>query len=109
MLKKRNVFFWLLSLLILIGISGETHNVEKAKSQETNASVIKLTKNISRITLQFGLRPNTAALTGPDGVLLVDTGHKDVADQLVLTVKELKKGAIKYIINVEFNINNIDL
>jgi len=103
MLKKRNVFFWLLSLLILIGISGETHNVEKAKSQETNASVIKLTKNISRITLQFGLRPNTAALTGPDGVLLVDTGHKDVADQLVLTVKELKKGAIKYIINTHLH------
>jgi len=103
MLKKLNVFFLLLSLLFLISISGETHNVEKAESQDNTASVIKITKNISRITLQFGLRPNTAALTGADGILLVDTGHKDVADELVSTVKELDNGAIKYIINTHLH------
>lgn len=103
MLKKWNVFFLLLSLLFLIGISGETHNVEKAETQDNTASVIKITKNISRITLQFGLRPNTAALTGADGILLVDTGHKDVADELVSTVKELDNGAIKYIINTHLH------
>lgn len=99
MLKKSNVFMLLLSFLVLASLSGETHHVEKAKSQETTASVIKLTENISRITLQFGLRPNSAALTGPDGVLLVDTGHKDVADQLLSVVNELGSGTIKYIIN----------
>ncbi len=89
----------LFSFLILFSLSGKTHDFEKADLQDTTSSVIKLTKNISRITLQFGLRPNTAAMTGPDGILLVDTGHKDVADQLVSTIKDLDNGIIKFIIN----------
>ena len=97
--KKPNVYVLLFSFLILLSLSGEPHDFENAESQETTASVIKLTKNISRITLQFGLRPNSAALTGPDGVLLVDTGHRDVADQLLSVVNDLGSGAIKYIIN----------
>jgi glyoxylase-like metal-dependent hydrolase (beta-lactamase superfamily II) len=103
MLKKRNVFLLLLSFLFLISLSGKTHEIEKAEIQDSKASVIKLTNNISRITLQFGLRPNTSVLTGPDGVLLVDTGHKDVADKLVSTVKELGSGTIKYIINTHLH------
>jgi glyoxylase-like metal-dependent hydrolase (beta-lactamase superfamily II) len=103
MLKKLNVFLLLLSFLFLITLSGETHDVEKAETQDNTVSVIKLTKNISRITLQFGLRPNTAVLTGPDGVLLVDTGHKDVADDLETTVKKLGSGTIKYIINTHLH------
>ena len=103
MLKKLNVFVLLLSFLFLIALSGETHDVEKADTQDNTASVIKLTKNISRITLQFGLRPNTAALTGADGILLVDTGHKDVADQLLSVVNELESGSIKYIINTHLH------
>jgi cyclase len=103
MLKKSNVFLLLLSFLFLIAISGKTHCIDKAESQETTVSVVKLTKNISRITLQFGLRPNTAALTGPDGILLVDTGHKDVADQLLSVVNELGSGAIKFIINTHLH------
>ncbi|MGD8536194.1 MAG: hypothetical protein PVF66_10135, partial [Candidatus Aminicenantes bacterium] len=93
MMKKSNVYVLLFSFLILLSLSGETHDLEKAESQETTASVIKLNKNISRITLQFGLRPNIAALTGPDGILLVDTGHKDVADQLLSVVTGLGSGA----------------
>ncbi len=103
MLKKSNLFIWLFSLLILFSLPGKTRDFEKAASQETTASVIKLTKNISRITLQFGLRPNTAVLTGPDGILLVDTGHKDVADQLLSVVNELGSGAIKFIINTHLH------
>jgi glyoxylase-like metal-dependent hydrolase (beta-lactamase superfamily II) len=93
------MFVLLLSFLFLIALSEETHYIEKVDTQDNPPSVIKLTNNISRITLQFGLRPNIAVLTGPDGILVVDTGHKDVADELESAAKKIGDGAIKYIIN----------
>ncbi len=103
MIKKSNVFVLILSFLFLLAVSGETHYFEKADIQDNPSSVTKLTEHISRITLQFGLRPNTAVLTGPDGILVVDTGHKDVADKLESAVKKLGDGAIKYIINTHLH------
>jgi glyoxylase-like metal-dependent hydrolase (beta-lactamase superfamily II) len=103
MLKKSTLFVWLFSFLALFSLPGKTYGLDSAESQDKTASVVKLTRNIHRITLQFGLRPNTAALTGPGGVLLVDTGHSDVADQLVSTVKNLDNGAIKFIINTHLH------
>ncbi len=101
--KKWNTVLWLLSLLFLFVLPGETHDIEKEQLKNNAASVIKLTKNIYRITLQFGLRPNSAVLTGPDGILLVDTGEKQTADELVSVVEDIKSGTIKYIINTHLH------
>jgi len=67
--------------------------------QEISHKIIQLSKNISRITLDYGLHPNTGVSAGPDGVLLIDTGHKQTAENLKNAVKESWKGDIKYIIN----------
>lgn len=60
---------------------------------------VQLTDCIFRITLSFGLRSNTGVLTGPDGVLVVDTGEAPVASQLASVVEALGKSVPRYIIN----------
>jgi len=88
--KKWNTVLWLLSLLFLFVLSGETHDIEKEQLKNNTASVIKLTENIYRITLQFGLRPNSAVLTGPDEFcLLIQEKNKQLMNwyQLWKTLK----------------------
>ncbi|UCE40988.1 MAG: MBL fold metallo-hydrolase [Candidatus Aminicenantes bacterium] len=65
----------------------------------TEKTVIKFSDFVYRITLDFGLRPNIGVSAGPDGIMLVDTGHQDVAGELLTAVNQLKEGDIKYIIN----------
>ena len=66
---------------------------------ETEKTVVKFTDQIYRITLDFGLRPNIGVSTGPDGILLVDTGHPEVARELLAAVNQIKKRDVRYIIN----------
>jgi cyclase len=66
---------------------------------ETEKTVIKFSDQVYRIALDFGLRPNIGVSAGPDGILLVDTGHQEVAGELLSAVNQIKAGDIRYIIN----------
>jgi glyoxylase-like metal-dependent hydrolase (beta-lactamase superfamily II) len=66
---------------------------------ETEREVVRLSDQVYRITLEYGLRPNIGISAGPEGILLVDTGHKEVAGELLAAVNQLAKGNIRYIIN----------
>lgn len=66
---------------------------------ETEKTVIKFSDQVYRITLDFGLRPNIGVSVGSDGILLVDTGHQEVAGELLTAVNQIKEGDIRYIIN----------
>ena len=66
---------------------------------ETEKKVVKFTNWVYRITLDYSLRPNIGVSAGSDGILLVDTGHKEVAEELLSAVNEIKEGDIQYIIN----------
>ena len=66
---------------------------------ETEKTVVKFSDQVYRITLNFGLRPNIGVSAGPDGILLVDTGHQEVAGELLSAVSLIKEGDILYIIN----------
>lgn len=58
------------------------------------------TKNSHRITFLDELRPNITAFTGPDGILLVDTGlSKRYIKKINTALKKNGGGEIKYIIN----------
>jgi cyclase len=81
------VFMGILSL----GLSGDAAGIEK--------NVIKFSDHVYRVTLDYGLRPNIGVSAGPDGILLVDTGHQEVASELLLVIKDIKEGDIKHIIN----------
>ena len=61
--------------------------------------VIKLTDHVFRLTFDFGLRPNLVISEGSDGLLLVDTGHKDTSDHLKMALKEFESTELRYIIN----------
>ena len=103
--KNLNIFLLLsfLLLLFLSAASGEIQETGENVSENNSASVIKLADNIYRITFQYSLRPNIAALTGPDGVLLVDTGHQETAEKLISKVENFKSGDLKYIINTHLH------
>jgi cyclase len=66
---------------------------------QTEKKVIKFTDCVYRITLDYGLRPNIGVSAGSDGILLVDTGHQEVAGELLAAVNLIKDGDIRYIIN----------
>ncbi len=61
--------------------------------------VVQVALHIHRITLRWRGCPNLGISTGPDGVLLVDTGEAEVADRLKSVVHALGYGGPKYIIN----------
>lgn len=77
--------------ILCLGLSGDAAGIEK--------KVVKLSDHVYRITLDYSLRPNIGVSVGSDGILLVDTGHREVASELLLAIKDLKEGEIKYIVN----------
>lgn len=66
---------------------------------ETEKNIVKFSDCVYRITLDYGLRPNIGVSAGPDGILLVDTGHQEVAEELLSAVNQIKDGHIRYIVN----------
>jgi len=66
---------------------------------ETEKTVIKFSDKVYRVTLNFGLRPNIGVSVGPDGILLVDTGHQEIAEELLSAVNQIMDGDISYIVN----------
>jgi glyoxylase-like metal-dependent hydrolase (beta-lactamase superfamily II) len=69
------------------------------KGGETEKTVVKFSDHVYRVTLDYGLRPNIGVSAGQDGILLVDTGHQEVADELLDAVSQMKSGDVRYIIN----------
>jgi len=101
--KKWSALLLLLFLLSLFSEPGDIYGPEKTEGQDYPVSVKKLTTNIYRITIEYGLRPNIVALAGLDGVLLIDTGHKQVADSLLSAVKDLHSGELRFIVNTHLH------
>jgi cyclase len=66
---------------------------------DTEKTVVKFSDQVYRITLDFGLRPNIGVSAGSDGILLVDTGHPEVAGELQTAVRQIKEEDVRYIIN----------
>jgi len=74
-----------------LGLSGDSTEIE--------IKVVKFSDHVYRVTLDYSLRPNIGVSAGPDGILSVDTGHQEVASELLSVINGIKEGDIKYIIN----------
>ena len=74
-------------------------------SEETgdNAEIVQLSSQIYRITFPYQLKTNIGVSVGKDGILLVDTGFKETAQELRSTVKGLCDGEIHYVINTHLH------
>ncbi|MFC2121918.1 MBL fold metallo-hydrolase, partial [Bacteroidota bacterium] len=66
-----------------------------------------LSEGFYNISFDFQLRPNNLVYTGKDGILIVDTGHEDKANDLMETIKSISKNNISYVINSHLNHDHI--
>lgn len=93
-MKTKGIIIFILGLFVVTSVSFPAEN-----GAETEKTVVRFSDHVYRITLDYGLRPNIGVSAGPDGILLVDTGHQEVADELLAAANQIKKGDVRYIIN----------
>ena len=93
-MKARGIFIFILGMFVFCSVFSAVEN-----GAETEKTVVKFSDHVYRITLDYGLRPNIGVSVGPDGILLVDTGHQEVAGELLAAVNQITEGDVRYIIN----------
>lgn len=71
----------------------------QVNTSDKNMKVQKLSDKVYVFEETERYRVNLAALTGSSGIILLDTGFKLYADDLVDTLKSLNSGEVKFIIN----------
>ncbi|MFC2119255.1 MBL fold metallo-hydrolase, partial [Bacteroidota bacterium] len=81
--------------------------VLNVNAQEKKQNINKLSEGFYNISFDFQLRPNNLVYTGKDGILIVDTGHEDKANDLMETIKSISKNNISYVINSHLNHDHI--
>jgi len=86
-------------LCLLLGLCFYLQGWAQDASGDIPKKVINLTDHVFRLTFDFSLRPNLVISEGSDGLLLVDTGHKDTSDHLKKALKEFSSTELRYIIN----------
>ena len=91
---KRILWHGLAFCLIMLVFISPIHSF----TEEIKETIVKLSDQIYRVTLAFGLKPNIGVSFGHDGLLLVDTGHRTTGTRL-LEVLDKMDGKIMYIIN----------
>jgi cyclase len=78
-----------------------------AQASVEKAKVVQLSNQVYRITFPYLLQTNIGVSTGDDGILLVDTGFKETAEALKLTVQDLCKAKIRYVINTHLHDDHV--
>jgi len=69
----------------------------------------RLAGGVHRVAYPWGMRNNIVAFSGPDGILLVDTGFsKHAVTALRETLGGLANGEIRYIINTHLHGDHVD-
>ena len=75
---------------------------------ESPIKVTQLTDHIYQLSTDQGsYTTNVLMFVGDDGVLLVDTGEPDTAEELKKVVLSFGKGAPKYIINTHRHVEHL--
>jgi glyoxylase-like metal-dependent hydrolase (beta-lactamase superfamily II) len=96
--KKLIVLIIVLFVLLFV-----FHSPVSAETVGGSAKVIQLSSQIYRVTFPYELQTNIGVSAGKDGILLVDTGFKQTAMELIYTVKNLCRKEIKYVINTHLH------
>ena len=80
-----------------------------ASAQQTDFSKIeiKATKIASNFYTLDGSGGTIGVLTGPDGVLMVDTQFAPLGDKIVAAIKQISDGRIRYLINTHVHPDHI--
>jgi glyoxylase-like metal-dependent hydrolase (beta-lactamase superfamily II) len=94
---------WIILIIILLILLFVFHSPVFSQEKVEKPDVIQVSSHIYRVTFPYQLKTNICVSAGKDGILLVDTGFKETAEQLVSTVEGLNKGEIKYVINTHLH------
>jgi len=67
------------------------------------ADITRLNDNLYQITCNGWISTNTVALTGQDGILLIESGLHNTADALKESLQSISDGDLKFIINTHMH------
>ncbi|MFC1564793.1 ankyrin repeat domain-containing protein [candidate division KSB1 bacterium] len=76
-------------------------------SQVKEPEVFKFSASIYMVTFSYDQYTNIIACTGPDSVLIIDTGYYRTTEKLESTIEEIAEGRKIYIINTHLHIDHI--
>jgi glyoxylase-like metal-dependent hydrolase (beta-lactamase superfamily II) len=97
-MKKKLIF-------ILISLLSINTNLFFAQNEDSKIEVMKISENIYKLFVDDFV--NMIAFAGPDGVLLVDSGFEETAEEVKSILTELGNSEIKYIINTHSDYDHI--
>ncbi len=78
-----------------------------AQQQDFSQVQIKTTKVASNFYTLEGSGGTIGVLTGPDGVLMVDTQFAPLGDKIVAAIKQISDGRIRYLVNTHVHPDHI--
>lgn len=86
--------------LLAIGVFGHADNSHFANKQDVTVRVTKVSGNVYMLQGRGG---NIGAITGPDGILIVDDDYKVVSEKLSAALKELGSAYPRFIFNTHWH------
>jgi cyclase len=95
-MKKMLIPLVTLSLFIFASVTAAQDSPPPKKA--VTATVEKLNDHLVKIVLKGQAEINVVASTGPDGILLIDTGYEDTAEKLKSTLSTMGKGKVSEVI-----------
>jgi len=86
-------------LVVPIALAAFVAAVAGAQNQDLSTVQIKTTKVADNFYALEGQGGTIGVLTGPDGVLMVDTQFAPLTDKIVAAIKQITPAPIRYVIN----------
>ena len=86
-------------LFMTTAIAALTAAVAVAQNQDLSSVQIKTTKISNNFHTLEGQGGMIGVLSGPDGVLMVDSQFAPLTDKIVAAIKQISPGPIRYVIN----------
>jgi len=76
-------------------------------AQELTATEVSWTEIADRVYLLEGFWFNVVAVTGPDGILLIDSGPAEEVERLRDEITKLDAGPVQFVINTHFHYDHL--
>src|SRR5947207_13239756 len=84
---------------IIVGVLTRFATAFAGAQQQPNDVQVKTTRISSNFYTLEGNGGMVGVLTGPDGVLMVDTQFAPMSEKLVAAIKQISDGRIRFVIN----------
>jgi glyoxylase-like metal-dependent hydrolase (beta-lactamase superfamily II) len=95
---------WLVAITLLIALGAATNRAAAQQKPGGSLDVVQLRPNVYVIS---GAGGNIVAQLGPQGVILIDSGSTEKADQVLAAIRGLTPLPIRYIINTGMDADHV--